>query len=126
MGRHVLRVQDREGRGPFRPGMTKRWADKSKTTYLPAFADEFGVEIFKEIDGLFARRGGWFGCAVANLECLHRWFTLRERLRLAHLRYEVVQIVVDEILRESPNQIVFWRKAPLTSGVMVTPWDMQG
>ena len=120
--RSVYRVQDREGRGPFKPGMTRRWADAEGFSFMPPFHDEFGIGIIKELQTMIGEVGGACGCAVATMDMIDKWFTPTERARLAALGYFVVLLSVDAILRESPNQIVFWRRLPLRKSALVMPW----
>ena len=120
--RHVLRIQDNRGRGPFKPGMSSRWADATGNATLPPMFEEFGWECVNELQKRIDRYGGHCGCAVADRAVLDRWFTPAEQSRLRALGYQIVQIGVDLIVRESANQIVFWRLLPLKWNVIVIPW----
>lgn len=111
----VYRIQDREGRGPFRPGMSKFWASEGfedGIKPLPTFAEEFGPDI---VDRL-GRPGEWFGSAVRTREDINRWFSKAERERLHTLGYKLVRLSVDRILAESENQLVFARRRHLRLG----------
>ncbi len=112
----VFRVQDADGRGPFRPGMTVRWIDADDKP--PTWMAEFGDDL---IDRLGAA-GEVFGSGVRTLASLERWFNGVERMRLADLGYRLVSVPGCRVLAESENQVVFGRVRPLSEGVQVRRW----
>ena len=111
----VYRIQDDEGRGPFRPGTSHRWMDHDRTTDThPGFLEEFGS------DCLNARKiGQRCGCAFRSMEQLRAWFRRGERRRMRALGYRIVRMEVDAILAESHRQLVFARDKPLAVDVEV-------
>lgn len=122
LANHIYRVQDKEGRGPFRPGLSKKWADKDGFNFMPPFFDEFGMGVVDELHDLIFAKGGAGGCAVAERAGISKWFTKAEQCRLAKLGFNVVSMFPDVILRESETQIVFWRAQPLHVGGVIIPW----
>ena len=115
----MYRIQDHAGRGPFKPGMSKRWADKEQAPgmqYLPTFFEEFPDIYTKFKDGFH------HGSAVRDPHDLTRWFSPSERKKLAKLRYWPVCISVDHVLAESKNQLVFARRRALWRNVLVIDW----
>ena len=117
----VYRVQDRKGRGPFKPGMSKRWADQDFAPgmqAIPTLLEEFGEDILDR-EGL---PGEWFGSAVTSPQGLLKWFSPTEWPRLYRLGYRPVQMFADRILAESENQVLFARRRPLYRQVRVIPW----
>ncbi len=48
-GRQVTVIQDENGRGPFRPGIQRSWADADHDKRNRAFFDEFGWKICRSI-----------------------------------------------------------------------------
>lgn len=112
----LVRVQDDDGRGPFRPGFSGRWFEGRAFHYPPPFYEEFGVGILDRM-----RPGYHYGSAVRTLDQLRRWFNDRELAKLMELGYSVVQIDADLILAESHNQVVFGRARPLREGVTAIP-----
>lgn len=118
----VYRVQDREGRGPWRPGFSRVWADEDfgpGCEDLPSWLVEFGPD-------LLARRGlpgEHYGCAVRKPKDLRRWLSDAERMRLAALGFSLVVVKADRILAESKNQLVIASRVPLARAVIL-PWDM--
>lgn len=109
LGRRVVyRVQDREGRGPWRPGLSDRWVEpRPDHKNLQPWFVEFGPQII----GRWADRN--YGCACASLDQLRRWFSLSEYATLRLLGFQAVQMRVDRVLAESDRQLVFARSIPL-------------
>jgi hypothetical protein len=113
----IYRVQDISGRGPFRPGFSQYWA--SRDVMRPkAWTEEF--------PGLLATirasaASFHYGCGCRGLFQLARWFLPEERPRLAALGYAVVSMPA-EILAVSDDQLVFMRRAPLYSGILMLSW----
>ena len=116
MSTTVYRIQDAEGRGPYRPGFSHRWTDPDATTAnrQPIFFE------FPNLD-LSRISPGRSGCAFRTLDQLLRWFTPFERQKLAALGYSVVSMEADEILAESEHQLVFTRRLPLAVGAISIP-----
>lgn len=104
----VYRVQAADGRGPFRPGFSRKWSDAHGPLRPPTWLEEFGTAPLHEIPD------GWHaGSAVRTPEALAEWFTHDEMVRLRLLGYRAVRMTVDRILRESPSQVLFVRAKPL-------------
>ena len=117
----VFRVQDREGRGPFKPGFSKMWCDDDFAPgqeNLPTFLEEFGFDI---IDRL-GKPGEYYGSAVRTIAEICRWFSATERARLASLDYNIVSLRANRILAESKNQLLIARRAPLANGAIIVSW----
>lgn len=118
----IYRIQDNEGRGPFRPGFSRQWADEvfaPGMIPLPTFMEEFGCDI---IDRL-GRPAEFFGSGVRKLADLGKWFSTTERQRLAVLGFGIRTMKVSRILAESENQLVFARSMPLTFRATLIPWS---
>lgn len=109
------RVQDRFGRGPFKPGMPDRWRDQDGLDF-PAIQDEFGLSWLEEIPA------GWHaGCAFRYITQAARWFSAAECARMAQLGYRMVTLVGCRVLRESAHQAIIVRPSPLRLAV-ARPW----
>ena len=122
MARWIFRVQAKDGRGPFRPGLSVQWSDAEGDNRLAPFYEEFGEAVITRAHELVETKGGACGCAVATRDMISKWFTATERRKLKKLGYRVVTMSADEILAESENQIVFWRKRPLRLDCLIIPW----
>lgn len=112
----VFRIQDREGRGPFRPGFSLQWLDDdiADRVRLPSWIEEFGENAFAHAP---ADAHGF--SAVRTLDALRGWFTDAERPRLYAHGYKVVEVPDAYILHESPHQVLCYRHRPLCVGVII-------
>ncbi|MFH0225141.1 hypothetical protein ACGRPS_11325 [Vibrio furnissii] len=106
----LYRIQDSKGRGPFAPGVTKKW--KTNFEMPPPFFIEFPNLISINKKGMNA------GCACRTPEQLKAWFSHEEYENILRLGYRCVAIDVDEIVRESEIQCVFLRKRQLRKGAI--------
>lgn len=104
----IYRIQDKDGRGPFKPGFSNIWiyprADHENL--LPWFT-EFG-RIDQQV-----KPGYFSGSACRSIKQLQRWFNPREYLVLKQLGYNAVRLEADSILAASSIQCFFERKKPL-------------
>jgi len=117
----VYRVQDRSGRGPFRPGFSRRWCDDNFThgmLALPTWLEEFGADLIEKQ----RKPEEFYGTAVRDPGALGKWFSPTEQARLVRLHFHVVSMRPTRILAESENQLVFARLLPLSMGVVSLPW----
>lgn len=118
----VYRVQDAEGRGPWRPGFSRLWVrDRADHDNLRPWVEQFGVGIILRDGWPFGRH---FGCGCRTLEQLRRWFTREEYDTLRAYGYSAVQLMADRVLAESDIQLVFQRSRPLRAAV--EPVDLYG
>lgn len=108
----VYRVQDRDGRGPWKPGFSSRWVEpRADHENLPSWYAEFGPVHSKLL------YGEEMGSGCRTLEQLRRWFTRSEYKRLREYGYRAVKMEVGRILAESEIQCVFGRAKPLNEDV---------
>jgi hypothetical protein len=117
----VYRVQDAEGRGPFRPGFSQVWLDDDigiRESRNRSWMEEFGADLIERL-GL---AGEYYGSAVRQRAELNDWFSRTEQRRLKHMGFHIVVMDADRILAESTIQVVFARKQPFNQGVVVLPW----
>ncbi len=113
MSEIVYRVQDLDGRGPWKPGFSRRWVeDRPDHDALLPWPLEFGTGI---LDRLLT--GEAAGCGCRTLEQLRRWFTASEYKKLLGYGYRAVQMEVGRILAESEIQCLFGRAKPLREDV---------
>lgn len=110
----VLRIQDADGRGPFKPGFSKKWIDDDGPPQPKPWTLEF--------PGLLKRmndREAHYGCACRTVEQIREWFTPSELVRLHIFGYRLVSMTVDEVLAESRHQLVFKRLKPLREDIEI-------
>ena len=109
----IYRIQDKAGRGPYRPGFSKFWLDPQR----PA---EERPDIFQLFD-VFALlkatpQGAHIGTGFVDLKGLIWWFSSKELDQLERRGYFPVRLEVDGILGISERQILFYRILPLRVG----------
>jgi len=98
----VYRVQDAEGRGPWKPGFSQYWVeDRADLDNLPP--------CFIDLGTVHEKAFSWesVGCGCRTLEQLRRWFTESEYRTLIRYGYAAVCIRPSRILAESSIQCVF-------------------
>jgi hypothetical protein len=110
----IFRIQDKDGRGPYRPGLTKTWIEdrKDHDNLVPWFV-EFGPVHEQILYGEHA------GCGCLTVEALRRWFTITEYRRLLKLGYRAVAMEANRLIARSPVQCVFGRAKPLNEDITV-------
>ena len=113
-GSAVFRVQDKDGRGPWKPGFSQRWVEDRPAEEYAALVPlplQFGDVLRRSIVGMS------LGCGCRTLEQLRRWFTPTEYATLRRFGYHAVKMEAGRILAESDIQCVFERAKPLREGV---------
>lgn len=105
------RIQDAEGRGPWRPGFSHRWIDPMKDDSLcPPMMMEF-PDWRKRV-----ARHPWavhIGCCVDGMAGVHRWFTPSELARLQGLGFYLVDATGLTPLIIGRSQIIGGSRFPL-------------
>lgn len=116
----VFRVQDADGRGPFRPGFSRQWLDEDAPVgrLSESIFDLVPLSTLRAID----KSSSYFGCACRSFDGLMEWFTPIERERLKSFGFHPVRLRVDGVLAESPWQLVFIRQRALASGAVRLRW----
>lgn len=110
----VYRVQDRTGRGPWRPGFSDKWIEhRDDHSNLLSLFEEFGdLPLRGRIYGMS------IGCACLSIQQLRRWFTQTEYRTLNQYGYRAVKMRASRILASSDIQCVFERAKPLHKNVV--------
>lgn len=118
----MLRIQDAEGRGPWRPGFSQFWIDPDKDDSLcPPMMVEFPN--WREAIGLAQAQGlTHFGCCVLGVGGLHRWFTPPEMCRLRQYGYFLVDASMLKPILRGKSQIIGASRKPL-AGLPIIGWD---
>ena len=109
----VYRVQDSDGREPWKPGFSQVWfTDRTAEEY--AALAPWPLEIMVAIRQ--ASRGKEVGYACETLDQLRRWFTPTEYKTLLRHGYHAVKLDAEAVLARSAMQCVFVRSKPLWIG----------
>ena len=112
MSTHLYRVQDREGRGPWRPGFSIEWLDEASDRPLPVpITNE--VPDFHRIVRVAHEDGLHIGCAVRGRDGVFKWFLASELTRLKELGFRLVCCNRCKILAETPTQLLIGSRSPL-------------
>ncbi len=120
----VYRVQDGDGRGPYKPGLTKYWADCDA---LSDHITETIMDLAGGLDKLQALPAGWhYGCACDSPMALAKWFTPTEAHRLYEMGYTPVSLAADKILFRSDKQMLIACKKPLARIAHPIGWQAIG
>ncbi len=108
----IYRIQDKDGRGPFKPSFSHKWIQhrSDRENLLPWFV-EFGP-LHKK---LCTFEVGGTGCMT--IAQLRRWFTKKEYKKLKGYGYIAVKMDIDRILAFSEIQCFFARLKPLNQDV---------
>lgn len=112
----VYRIQDSEGRGPFKPGFSDQWVEFREDLFnlRPAYADFDGyVETVKQLK----KKGLYLGIATETPEQLRRWFTVTEYLKLLGMGYKCYKVHKCHIAHKSDIQIIIARKCHPTKSI---------
>lgn len=114
----VYRIQDGQGRGPFKPGFSHRWVvGRPDHDNLRPWAEEVGVAFLAR-----ASKNYHFACGCQTTEHLQRWFTKEEYATLLRFGYRAVKIEADAILAETKTQLVFECQHPFH--LVAEPFDL--
>ena len=98
----VYRVQADDGRGPFRPGFSKYWADPDRPRPCPWY-EEISPQV------LFAQtaRSERLGSACESREQLREWFSDDELRVLQSIGYRIVEFVPQRVVaRLKSSQLI--------------------
>jgi len=110
----LYRIEDQQGRGPFRPGLSQQWRDADGHDFPPPWV-EAGITP-RQWQNLFSEWAIKRGVACRSREQLYQWFSRAERRRLKRLGFREVEIKDPRILLETATQVVFEIVPPFRSG----------
>ena len=104
----IYRMQDADGRGPWKPGFSKNWVEERDDfiNLVPIFL-QCGM-VFKEV--LY---GEYSGCGCETIEQAQRWFAPGEYEKLLSFKYQFVAMEVNRIITKTPIQLYFGRAIPM-------------
>lgn len=95
----VYRIQDKYGRGPWKPGFSSKWVEfrPDHENLIPSY-EEFGIDVFRYP---YAKSG------CKTIDQLKRWFTESEYNKLHNYGYRAYEIKTKKLYAESEIQIIF-------------------
>lgn len=103
----IYRIQDKEGRGPWRPGFSSKWTiERSDWKDLVPFQMQFGNVHQLRTPGMT------MGCGCMTIDQLKRWFIPKEYETLLSFGYQSVSMEANTIVAQSDIQCVFERFRP--------------
>lgn len=110
----IYRIQDRYGRGPWKPGFSHKWVeDREDLVNLPP--------TLRDYRGMLecANAGYAMGYGCKTIDGLKRWITPKEYEMLRGFGYKAVKMEVSKVLMETDTQVLFARSLPLNLNVVV-------
>lgn len=119
----IYRVQDADGRGPWRPGFSTTWMDGGGRSGPPAIWQELGVDDFHALVTFGHRKGYNLGCAMRGLAGIRLWFSKTEILRLRDFGFDIHDASAMTILHETPNQMLVAARHALRKLPKAPIWD---
>ena len=106
----IVRIQDAEGRGPWRPGFSHMWVrDDTPMKHGAIYAEMPG---FGMLVDLAHQRGEHIGCAV-RAGRLHEWFSPGDLRRLRDYGFSLVDASRCRVIAETHSQVVIGSQKPL-------------
>ena len=102
----IYRIQDKDGRGPWKPGFSDKWVRQQPDYSLIPWMFTMGqVHLKAEPDEIC-------GCGCLTKEQLRRWILKSEYELLLRYGYKAVKLK-GRVLGEDINQCVFAKRQPL-------------
>jgi hypothetical protein len=108
----VYRIQNSQGRGPFKPGFSERWVDNNRTYFHDAHIKEM-IKVKK-----LAAPDLKLAFACKSIEDLQKWVNKAEYEKLKKFGYYAISLEV-EYIWPLDGEIIVGRKKPYQKGVMV-------
>lgn len=113
----VYRIQDADGRGPWRPGFSHKWVeDRTDDEFLALVPWTLQFDTRKIVREHLV--GMHLGCGCLTLEQMQRWFRPSEYETLLRYGYRAIRMDDVRVLAQSDIQCVFLRAKPLNKDVV--------
>jgi len=106
----ILRIQDKSGRGPWRPGFSAQWLSENGPPLPPAIQET--VPNFSAIVAKAHNAGLHIGCAVRE-EDLRHWVQSCEMQKLMAMGFRIVNASQCQVLAHDDHQVLIASKKPL-------------
>ena len=111
----VYRMQDDDGRGPWRAGLSKYWRDDREGI------TETAMDLVGGINEMQSLPSGYvYGCACLSVEQLKQWFSEKERAILESIGYKIVKVKVSHIVACGKHQVLIASKKPFQECIVET------
>lgn len=107
----VYRIQDKDGRGPWKPGFSHKWVEDRTDEEYAALPP--GGTQFPQLNCMTFVSDRYYGFGCESLDQLRKWFRRSEYETLRGYGYRACKLYVDRILFQSDVQVVFERAQPL-------------
>ena len=108
----IVRVQDKDGRGPWRPGFSNLWVDPLRVNFFPPIYSDLSKEKFEKIKLKAHSDGLHIGCAVWSGKP-KEWFNDYERDRLLSFGFNLVCADICKQLATTQSQKLIGSQFPL-------------
>lgn len=105
----IIRIQDTDGRGPWRPGFSYQWIGDDTPTGMPAishYPKALAAAVCAD------KRGLHVGCAVYDID-IGKWFSPRDIEKLKSLGFAMVDASRCTVLFSAPGQVLIGSELPL-------------
>lgn len=121
MPNYIYRIQDAQGRGPYKPGETELWKDEDR--------DHPAAPSVNQMLAMRRRapKGHYMGFGFESMDQLRAWFSEGEIARLYYRGYSIVKMGVTGFLMRESTQCAFHRRYAFTQGIEVLNlWGVEG
>lgn len=109
----TYRIQDSEGRGPFKPGTAVEWCE-SRIDLINLKPAHLEFDDYTDTVRELIAKGLYVSIATDTLEQLRRWFTVTEYLKLLGKGYKCYKVDQCHVAFRSDIQLLIARKCPPT------------
>ena len=111
----VYRIQDADGRGPWKPGLSRFWVvpRMDHENLLP-----WTCSVTKTRLSDWQQKYRFLGCACKTADDLRRWFLREEYETVRRMGYQAVKLVGCDVLWQDETQCVIARRQPLWRGAI--------
>ena len=105
----LVRIQDKFGRGPWRPGFSRQWLSEDGPPLPPAIQET--VPNFPALVARAHEKGLHIGCACREAD-MGKWVQPSEMRRLVDHGFRLVNATQCKILAEDENQVLIASRKP--------------
>lgn len=106
----LVRIQDKFGRGPWRPGFSSQWLSEDGPPLPPAIQET--IPNFATLVKRAHKKGLHIGCACRDAD-MEKWVQPAEMRRLADYGFRLVNATQCQVLAHDENQVLIASRKPL-------------